>query len=74
MGKEKWPGHMVLTGAFSVELPGIEPDLDRPDAVQNVREGRESPGSVGGGLGALAEAGAQVLLEGDDLGAELLGP
>ena len=25
------------------------------------------------GLGALAEAGAQVLLEGDDLGAELLG-
>jgi hypothetical protein len=25
MGKEKWPGLMVLTSGFSVELPGIEP-------------------------------------------------
>jgi hypothetical protein len=35
-----------------------------------VRQG--SRGSAGGRLGPLAEAGAQILLEGDDLGAELL--
>ena len=26
MEKENWPGLMVLTRGFSVELPGIEPD------------------------------------------------
>src|SRR6516162_11711887 len=31
-------------------------------------------GSAGGGLYLLAEAGTQVLLEGDELGAEFLGP
>ena len=36
--------------------------------------GEEVSGVSGRGLGPLAEAGAQVLLEGDDLGAELLGP